>query len=143
MGMGTEWDSWGSSGRPSDTYSDWPSLKTLAEETSEEEERRRIESFRRSLEAFERWNMLPEWKRIWFGEKTKRELDRLDDMIALAEEIPELKKAIKLAQSAETAKGIYKKGFLAFFGGILILGPGIKMLKEMWDWFISLRVGPP
>jgi hypothetical protein len=137
--MGTERYSGDSFDRPVDTYFD----RTFVTPEEQEEERRRIDKLRRDLESFERWNMLPEWKRIWFGEKTKRELDRLDDMIALAEEIPELKKAIKLAQSAETAKGIYKKGFLAFFGGILILGPGIKMLKEMWDWFISLRVGPP
>jgi hypothetical protein len=140
--MGTEWDSWGSSGRPSDTYSDWPSLKTLAEETSEEEERRRIESFRRSLEAFERWNMLPEWKRIWYGEKTREDLKKIDMLIDLTDDMPDIRKAIKLAQSAETAKGIYKKGFLAFFGGILILGPGIKLLKEFWDWLVAVRGGP-
>lgn len=110
-----------------------------------DEEEARFEKLRRDLEAFERWNMLPRWKREWFGEKTREDLKHMDALIALAEEIPEIKKAIKLAQNADMAKGFWKKGMMAFFGGILILGPGLKMLGEMWEWAATFfrKIGAP
>jgi hypothetical protein len=111
--------------------------------TSEEEERLRFEKLRHDLATFERWNMLPDWKREWFGELTREDIEGIDRLLSLVPQIPDIQKSIKLARGAETASRFWKKGLLAFFGGILVLGPGIKMLKEMWDWLASLRGGPP
>jgi hypothetical protein len=113
------------------------------EEEEEEEELRRFEKLRRDLEAFERWNMLPRWKREWFGELTREDVEGIDRLLALVPQIPDIQKAVKIARGAETASRFWKKGLLAFFGGILVIGPAIKMLKEMWEWLASLRGGPP
>jgi hypothetical protein len=115
----------------------------MPENNDAEEERLRFEKLRHDLATFERWNMLPDWKREWFGELTREDIEGIDRLLTLVPEIPDIKKSIKLARGAETASRFWKKGLLAFFGGILVLGPGIKMLKEMWDWLASLRGGPP
>lgn len=149
--MGTEWGSGPDLDRDSD-------LDPHRAPLTQEEEERRFERFRKDLETWERWNMLPEWKRIWWGDRTREDLQRLEMLIDLADDIdkltalvelagkiPELKKSIKLAEGAETAGRFWKNGLMAFFGGILVLGPGLKMLIEMWEWFAGLfrKIGAP
>lgn len=118
---------------------------SLSLDDYEEEERRRFDKLRADLAAWERWNLLPLWKREWFGEKTREELQKIDNLIDLADDIPGIRKSIKLAENAETAGRFWRKGLMAFFGGILVLGPGLKMLGEMWQWASGLfrKLGAP
>lgn len=103
--------------------------------------------------------MLPTWKRVWWGEKTREDLDNLDRLIdladrdihkinrllSLADKVPQLEKSIRLAESAESAGRFWKRGIMAFFGGVLVLGPGLKMLGEAWEWASGVfrKIGAP
>lgn len=124
----------------------------------EDEEERRFEKFRRDLQTWERWNMLPDWKRIWWGEKTREDLEKLDELIDFADDLdkmvavmelagklPQIQKSIKLAESAETAGRFWRHGILAFVGGVIALGPGLKALGEVWVWMSSFfkKLGAP
>jgi hypothetical protein len=117
----------------------------LPENDTEAEDQRRYEQLRRDLAAFEKWNMLPDWKRVWFGEKTREDLAHLDQLIALADNIPDLQKSIRLARATDTMSKFWRKGFMAFLGGILVLGPGLRMIGEMYEWAAAFfrKVGGP
>ena len=89
--------------------------------------------------------MLPRWKREWFGELTREDVQGIDQLLGLVPKIPDIEKSIHLAQTAETASRFWKKGILAFFGGVLILGPAVKTLADGWNWMAAAfrKLGAP
>lgn len=123
------------------------------------EERRRMEQLRRDLEAYEQWRLLPHWKRKWYGDKSHEDLLKLDKIIdivgddtdklvkllPLADRVADIEKSIRLAKATETAGKFWKKGIMAFLGGVLVFGPGMKMLIEIYEYFAALfrKAGGP